>query len=67
MLRTELLETIRLVYMGKRRIPAEIATEIAEHAADNALSERELEVLRAVGAVYSNKQIANHLAIAEVR
>jgi DNA-binding NarL/FixJ family response regulator len=65
MLRTELLETIRLVHMGKRRIPPEIATEIAEHAADDALSEREREVLRAVGAGYSNKQIAKRLAISE--
>ena len=65
MLRTELLETIRLVHMGKRRIPPEIATEIAEHAADDALSGRELEVLRAVGAGYYNKQIAKRLAISE--
>lgn len=65
MLRTELLETIRLVHLGKRRIPPEVATEIAEHAADDALSEREREVLRAVGAGYSNKQIAKRLAISE--
>jgi DNA-binding NarL/FixJ family response regulator len=65
MLRTELLETIRLVHMGKRRVPAEIATDIAEHAADDVLTERELEVLRGVGAGYSNKQIALRLAISE--
>jgi len=65
MLRTELLETIRLVHMGKRRIPPEIAAEIAEHATDDALSERELQVLRAVGSGYSNKQIATRLAISE--
>jgi len=65
MLRTELLETIRLVHLGKRRIPPEIAAEIAEHATDDALSERELEVLRAVGSGFSNKQIAARLAISE--
>src|ERR1044071_2056568 len=65
MLRTELLETIRLVHIGKRRIPPEIASEIAEHAADDALTERELDVLRAVGSGYSNKQIAKRLAISE--
>jgi DNA-binding NarL/FixJ family response regulator len=65
MLRTELLETIRLVHMGKRRVPAEIATDIAEHAADDVLTERELEVLRGVGAGYSNKQIALRLTISE--
>jgi DNA-binding NarL/FixJ family response regulator len=65
MLRTELLDTIRLVHLGKRRIPPEIAAEIAEHAADDALSERELEVLRAVGSGFSNKQIAARLSISE--
>jgi DNA-binding NarL/FixJ family response regulator len=65
MLRTELLETIRLVHLGKKRIPAEIATEIAEHAGDDALTLRELEVLRAVGAGYSNKQIARQLTVSE--
>lgn len=65
MLRTELLDTIRLVHMGKKRVPSEIATDIAEHAADDALTERELEVLRGVGAGYSNKQIALRLTISE--
>ena len=65
MLRTELLETIRLVHLGKKRIPAEIATEIAEHAGDDALTLRELEVLRALGAGYSNKQIARQLTVSE--
>jgi DNA-binding NarL/FixJ family response regulator len=65
MLRTELLDTIRLVHLGKRRVPPEIATDIAEHAADDALTERELQVLRGVGAGYSNKQIALRLAISE--
>jgi DNA-binding NarL/FixJ family response regulator len=65
MLRTELLDTIRLVHLGTRRIPPEIAAEIAEHAADDALSERELEVLRAVGSGFSNKQIAARLSISE--
>ena len=65
MLRTELLDTIRLVHMGKKRVPPEIATDIAEHAADDALTERELEILRGVGAGYSNRQIALRLTISE--
>jgi DNA-binding NarL/FixJ family response regulator len=65
MLRKELLDTIRAVHAGKRRVPPEIAIEIAEHAADDALTERELEVLRRVGGGLSNKQIALHLAISE--
>jgi DNA-binding NarL/FixJ family response regulator len=62
---TELLETIRLVHLGEKRIPAQIATEIAEHAGDDALTMRELEVLRAVGAGYSNKRIAKRLTVSE--
>ena len=65
MLRKELLDTIRAVHAGKRRVPPEIAIEIAEHAADDALTERELEVLRRVGGGLSNKQIALQLAISE--
>lgn len=64
-LRTELLETIRAVHAGKRRIPADIATGIAEHAADDALTVREIEVLRRVAAGKSNKLIAAELAISE--
>jgi DNA-binding NarL/FixJ family response regulator len=65
MLRKDLLDTIRTVHAGKRRIPPEIATEIAEHAADDALTEREIEVLRRVALGNSNKQIAAQLTISE--
>ena len=65
MLRKELLDTIRAVHAGKRRVPPEIAVEIAEHSADDTLTERELEVLRRVGSGLSNKQIAQQLTISE--
>jgi DNA-binding NarL/FixJ family response regulator len=65
LVRKELLETIRAVHSGKRRVPPEIAMEIAEHVADDALSEREIEVLRRVAAGKSNKLIAAELGIAE--
>ncbi len=65
MLRKDLVDTIRTVQAGKRRIPPEIAAEIAEHAADDALSDREVEVLRWVGAGHSNKEIAARLSITE--
>lgn len=65
LVRKELIETIRAVYSGKRRVPPEIAMEIAEHVADDALSEREIEVLRCVAAGKSNKLIAAELGIAE--
>jgi len=53
------------VHAGKRRIPPEIAAEIAEHAADDALTPREIEVLRRVAAGKSNKVIAAELDISE--
>jgi DNA-binding NarL/FixJ family response regulator len=65
MLRKELLETIRAVHAGKRRIPPEIATDIAEHAAEDSLTAREIEVLRGVAAGKSNKLIAAQLDISE--
>ena len=65
LVRKELIETIRTVHAGKRRIPPEIATEIAEHVADDALTDREIEVLRRVAAGKSNKLIAAELDIAE--
>lgn len=65
MLRKELLQTIRTIHSGKRHVPAEIAKEIAEHAVDDALTEREVEVLKRVAAGNSNRLIAAELAISE--
>ena len=65
MLRTELIDTIRLVHAGHRRIPQEIAAEMAEHVADDALTIRELETLRGVAKGSSNKIIAEQLGISE--
>jgi DNA-binding NarL/FixJ family response regulator len=65
MLRKELVETIRAVHGGKKRIPPEIAMEMAEHHTDDALSGREVEVLLQVAAGNANKKIADHLNISE--
>ena len=65
LVRKELIETIRAIHAGKRRVPAEIATEIAEHVADDALTEREVDVLRGVASGKSNKLIAAELDISE--
>jgi DNA-binding NarL/FixJ family response regulator len=65
LLRTELIDTIRMVHAGQRRIPAEIAQQLAEHAADDALTARELDVLRGIIKGQSNKVIASNLHIVE--
>jgi DNA-binding NarL/FixJ family response regulator len=65
LVRKELIETIRVVHSGRRRIPADIATEIAEHVADDALTDREMQVLRGVASGKSNKLIAVELDISE--
>jgi DNA-binding NarL/FixJ family response regulator len=65
MVRKELAGAIRSVHAGKRHIPAEIAAELAAHVADDALSPREIEVLRLVAMGNSNKQIAGQLTIVE--
>ena len=48
---SELLDVIRLVHAGKKRIPPEIASQLAEHMADEALTEREVEVLEGGGLI----------------
>jgi DNA-binding NarL/FixJ family response regulator len=63
--REELLETIRSVHAGKRRLPAAVAQKLAEHMADEPISPRELEVLALMAAGKRNKEIASELSIAE--
>jgi DNA-binding NarL/FixJ family response regulator len=61
----ELPEVIRAVHAGKKRIPPEIAAELAEHTAEDDLSAREMDVLRLIAAGNANKEIAGKLFIAE--
>ncbi len=61
----ELLSTIRAVHAGQRRIPAEVASGLAEHTGEEQLTEREIEILRLVAAGNANKEIAAQLALAE--
>jgi len=65
MLRTELIDTIRCVHGGQRRIPPEIANEIAEYVGAEPLSTREIEVLRIIATGCSNKIVADRLEISE--
>lgn len=64
-LRKNLLDTIRAVHAGRRCIPPEIALDLADHLADDALTEREVEVLRSVAMGNSNKLIADGLHLSE--
>jgi DNA-binding NarL/FixJ family response regulator len=61
----ELLETIRAVHAGKKRIPPEVAAELADHAAEDELSPREIQVLRLIASGNANKLIADQLSISE--
>jgi len=61
----DLLETIRAVHAGQKRIPPEIAAAVANHISDDDLTEREIQILRLIAAGNANKQIADQLSIAE--
>jgi len=63
--RDELLDIIRGVHAGKRRLPAAVAQKLAEHMGDEPISPRELEVLSLMAAGKRNKEIAGDLSIAE--
>jgi DNA-binding NarL/FixJ family response regulator len=63
--RRELLDTIRAVHAGQKRIPPEVAAELAEHATEEELTSRELAVLQLIATGNANKAIAGKLSIAE--
>jgi DNA-binding NarL/FixJ family response regulator len=65
MLRQELLEAIRVVHAGKKRLSGEVAAEIAEHATDDVLTPREIDVLRLIAEGNANKEIAGKLSLTE--
>jgi DNA-binding NarL/FixJ family response regulator len=65
LLRAELIDTIRMVHAGKKRIPPEIAQQMAEHAADEDITPRELDVLRGIAKGKANKTVASDLNISE--
>jgi len=62
---TDLLETIRAVHSGRKRIPPEVAAELAGHTGEDQLTARELEILKRIGKGNANKEIAAQLSIAE--
>lgn len=62
---SELLDVIRKVHAGQKRIPPAIASQLAEHMSDENLTEREVEVLREVAGGNKNRDIARKLFISE--
>src|SRR5499425_3490087 len=62
---SELVEVIRQVHVGKKRIPSEIAAYLAEHYSDERLTTREVDILRQLADGNRNRDIANQLFIAE--
>jgi DNA-binding NarL/FixJ family response regulator len=65
MIRKELLDCIRAVHAGHKRIHVEVAAQLAAHLGDDALSERELQVLGHIAGGNSNRQVARLLSISE--
>ena len=65
MVREELLDVIRKVHAGKRRLPATVAQTLAEHISADKVSSREVQVLSLISAGKRNKEIAAELSIAE--
>ena len=61
----EMVDAIRQVHAGKKRIPREVASQLAEHISDEALTEREIDVLQHVAGGNRNRDIAEQLFISE--
>jgi len=65
LLHKELIDGIRTVHSGKKVLSAEASSQLAEHAADDALTPGEVDVLRLIAAGNANKLIADQLSITE--
>jgi len=61
----ELVEVIRKVHAGKKPIAPQIAAQLAEHYGDEALTQREIDVLRQIAGGNRNRDIAEKLFISE--
>src|SRR6202035_625713 len=61
----ELVEVIRQVHLGRKRVPAEVASHLAEHMSDETLTLREIDVLRHIAGGNRNRDVADRLFISE--
>jgi DNA-binding NarL/FixJ family response regulator len=61
----DLIEVIAQVHAGKKRIPSQVAAQLAEHLSDEALTDREIEVLHQIAGGHRNRDIAERLFITE--
>ncbi|HTA68539.1 MAG TPA: response regulator transcription factor [Bryobacteraceae bacterium] len=64
-LRKELLDTIRAVHAGQKRLSPEVGAALAEHVTDSALSPKEISVLTLIAGGNANKEIAAQLSVSE--
>ena len=62
---SELVQVIRQVHAGKKQLPAEVVSHLAEHMSDEALTAREIDVLRHIAGGNRNRDIAEQLHISE--
>ena len=65
LLHKELLQTIRMVYGGRKAMAAEVAAGVAEHTGEEGLTTKEVDVLRLIAEGNANKEIAAQLGINE--
>jgi DNA-binding NarL/FixJ family response regulator len=65
LVRKDLLDTIRVVHAGSKRISPDVAEQLASNLVASNLSEREIEVLQLVASGHSNKRLAGALQISE--
>jgi len=65
LLHKELLQTIRAVHSGRKAMSPDLATQVAEHAGEEGLTAKEIDVLRLIAAGNANKEVAAQLSITE--
>lgn len=63
--RKQIVDSMRAIYSGRRRIDPGVAANLAEHMGQEVLSKREVEILKQVAEGSRNKEIASQLTLSE--